>query len=167
MKTPICSFDAKTGVLCSGCEAKLEAGQLTPIEIETAIKLSRIVGVERDLDNLSLISAARSGADLILFLKGTDITFLRSKPDLIKKLEVEFGQLVWLVEAQATGKKFIENLFFPSKVINMNFFWLPDGKKLTRVLIDKKDPRIVAKATRILDIAKDLRNVDLIVEYEA
>ena len=167
MKTPICSFDAKTGVLCSGCEAKLEAGQLTPTEIETAIKLTRLAQKERALDNLSLISAARSGTDLILYLKGFDIVNLRSKPELLKKLETEFGETVWLIEAQATGKKFIENLFFPSKVINMNFFWLPDGKKLTRVLIDKKDPRIVAKATRIHDIAKNLRNVDLIVEYQA
>jgi transcription antitermination factor NusA-like protein len=103
---------------------------------------------------------------LILFLKGPDIAYLRSSPELLKNLETEFGQVVWLIEAQATGKKFIENLFFPSKVINMNFFWLPDGKKLTRVLIDKRDPRIVAKATRIHDIAKNLRNVDLIVEYQ-
>ena len=167
LKTPICTFDAKTGVLCQGCEAKLEAGQLTTSEIETAIKLTQLGQKERALDNLSLMSAARSGSELILFLKGTDILYLRSNPELLKKLEKELGQVVWLIEAQATGKKFIENLFFPSKVINMNFFWLPDGKKLTRVLIEKNDPRIVAKATKIHDIAKDLRNVDLIVEYQS
>lgn len=166
MKTPICSFDARAGVLCPGCEAKLEAGQLTPTEIEVAIKITKLAQKERAFDNLSLISAARSGTDLILFLKGSDIMYLRSKPELLKNLETEFGQVVWLIEAQATGKRFIENLFFPSKVINMNFFWLPDGKKLTRVLIDRKDPRVVAKATRIHDIAKNLRNVDLIVEYQ-
>ncbi len=166
MKTPICSFDAKTGVLCSGCEAKLEAGQITPTEIEIAIKLTRLAQKERAFDNLSLISAARSGSDLVLFLKGSDLVYLRSNPELPKMLEKEFGQVVWIIEAQANGKKFIENLFFPSKVINMNFYWLPDGKKLTRVLIDKKDPRVIAKATRVHDIAKNLRDVDLIVEYQ-
>ena len=167
MKTPICSFDAKTGVLCAGCEAKLEAGQLSPTEIEIAIKLTRLAEREQEVNTLSMISAAKSGADSVLFLKGSDISFLRSNPELLKKVEAEFGGTVWFVEAQATSRRFIENLFFPSKVLNMNFFWLPDGKKLTRVLIDRKDPKNAFKTTRIHDIAKELRNVDLIIEYEA
>ena len=73
MKTPICSFDAKTGVLCAGCEAKLEAGQLSPTEIEIAIKLTRLAEREQEVNTLSMISAAKSGADSVLFLKGSDI----------------------------------------------------------------------------------------------
>lgn len=167
MKTPICSFDAKTGVLCARCEAKLEAGELSPIEIEIAIKLTRLAEREHEVNTLSMVSATKSGLDSVLFLKGSDISFLRSNPELLKKVEAEFGGTVWFIEAQATGRRFIENLFFPSKVLNMNFFWLPDGKKLTRVLIDRRDPKNEFKTTRILDIAKDLRNVDLIIEYEA
>jgi transcription antitermination factor NusA-like protein len=167
LKTPICSFDAKTGVLCAGCEAKLEAGQLSLTEIEIAIKLTRLAEREQEVNTLSMISAAKSGVDSVLFLKGSDISFLRSNPELLRKVEAEFGGAVWFVEAQATGRRFIENLFFPSKVLNMNFFWLPDGKKLTRVLIDRKDPKNAFKTTRIHEIAKELRNVDLIIEYEA
>jgi transcription antitermination factor NusA-like protein len=167
LKTPICSFDAKTGVLCAGCEAKLEAGQLSPIEIEIAIKLTRLAEREHEVNTLSMVSAAKSGLDSVVFLKGSDISFLRSNPELLKKVEAEFGGTIWFVEAQATSRRFIENLFFPSKVLNMNFFWLPDGKKLTRVLIDRREPKNEFKTTRILDIAKDLRNVDLIIEYEA
>jgi transcription antitermination factor NusA-like protein len=167
LKTPICSFDAKTGVLCAGCEAKLEAGQLTPTEIDIAIKLTRLAEREQEVNTLSMISAARSGVDSVLFLRGSDISFLRSNPELLRKLEVEFGGAVWFVEAQATDRRFMENLFFPSKVLNMNFFWLPDGKKLTRVLIDRKDPKNAIKTARIQELAKELRNVELIIEYGA
>ena len=38
MKTPICSFDAKTGVLCSQCENKLKSGILRATDIEGAMK---------------------------------------------------------------------------------------------------------------------------------
>jgi transcription antitermination factor NusA-like protein len=114
-----------------------------------------------------MISAARSGVDSVLFLRGSDISFLRSNPELLRKLEVEFGGAVWFVEAQATDRRFMENLFFPSKVLNMNFFWLPDGKKLTRVLIDRKDPKNAIKTARIQELAKELRNVELIIEYGA
>jgi transcription antitermination factor NusA-like protein len=167
LKTPICSFDAKTGILCAGCEAKLEAGQLTPTEIDIAIKLTRLAEREQEVNTLSMISAARSGVDSVLFLRGSDISFLRSNPELLRKLEVEFGGAVWFVEAQATDRRFMENLFFPSKVLNMNFFWLPDGKKLTRVLIDRKDPKNAIKTARIQELAKELRNVELIIEYGA
>jgi transcription antitermination factor NusA-like protein len=105
--------------------------------------------------------------DSVLFFRGSDIIFLRSNPELLKKLESEFGGAVWFVEAQATDRKFIENLFFPSKVLSLNFFWLPDGKKLTKVLIERKDSKNASRATKIQDIAKELRNVELIIEYEA
>jgi transcription antitermination factor NusA-like protein len=166
LKTPICSFDAKTGVLCAGCEAKLESGLLTPTDIEIAIKLTKLAEREEAVNTLSLISAAKLGVDSVLFFRGSDIVFLRSNPELLKKLESEFGGAVWFVEAKATDRKFIENLFFPSKVVSINFFWLPDGKKLTKVLVEGKDSKIASKATKIQDIAKELRNVELIIEYE-
>jgi transcription antitermination factor NusA-like protein len=166
LKTPICSFDAKTGVLCAGCEAKLEAGQLTPTDIEVAIKLTRLAEREQEVNTLSLISASKLGEDSVLFFRGSDIIFLRSNPELLKKLEAEFGGAVWFVEAQATDRRLIENLFFPSKVLSINFFWLPDGKKLTKALIEGNDCKNTPKATRIQDIAKGLRNVELIIEYE-
>ena len=50
--------------------------------------------------------------------------------------------------------------------MSINFFWLPDGKKLTKVLVEGKDSKIASKATKIQDIAKELRNVELIIEYE-
>jgi transcription antitermination factor NusA-like protein len=86
---------------------------------------------------------------------------------LLKRVEAELDGALWLVEAQATDRRFMENLFFPAKVLSMNFFWLPDGKKLTRVLIDRKGPAYDLKALRIQGIAKMLRNIELIIEYES
>jgi len=113
-----------------------------------------------------LISAAKLGVDSVLFFRGSDIVFLRSNPELLKKLESEFGGALWFVEAKATDRKFMENLFYPSKVLSINFFWLPDGKKLTKVLVEGKDSKNASKAMKIQDIAKELRNVELIIEYQ-
>jgi len=166
MKTPICSFDAKTGVLCAKCEARLESGHLTPAEIEVSIKLTRLAEQVQEVNKFTIVGAAKSESDYVLFLRGPDISFLRSNSELLKRVEEELDGAVWLVEAQATDRRFMENLFFPAKVLSMNFFWLPDGKKLTRVLIDRKDPANDLKALRIQEIAKLLRNIELIIEYE-
>ena len=36
MKSPICSFDAKSGVLCRKCETKLKSGSITQDDVEAA-----------------------------------------------------------------------------------------------------------------------------------
>ena len=73
--------------------------------------------------------------DFILILRGSDIIVLRTNTSLSKKFEDEFQSKVWFVEAEATDRRFIENLFFPAKVLTVNLIWLPDGNKLTKAIV--------------------------------
>jgi hypothetical protein len=84
------------------------------------------------------------------------------------KFEHEFKSKVWFVEAEATDKRFIENLFFPLRVLTVNLVWLPDGNKLTRVIIAGKGNNPESKTTieKIKKIAKEIRNIELLVEFE-
>ena len=65
---------------------------------------------------------------------------------------------------------FIENLFFPIKVLALNILWLPDGSKLTKVIIsasDKIEPQQQhPNIEKIKQIAKQIRNIELLVEAE-
>ena len=36
LRIPICAFDAKTGILCAKCQAKLTAGQITEADIQVS-----------------------------------------------------------------------------------------------------------------------------------
>jgi hypothetical protein len=87
---------------------------------------------------------------------------------LANKFEDEFQTKVWFVEAEANDKRFIENLFFPIKVLTVNLIWLPDGNKLTRVVVDGKSDNFESKTTieKIKKIAKEIRNIELLVESE-
>jgi hypothetical protein len=115
-----------------------------------------------------MIGAARVDGDFVLILRGSDISVLRSNTMLPTKFEHEFQSKVWFVEAEATDKRFIENLFFPMKVLTVNLIWLPDGSKLTRVQIAGKSNNSESKDTieKIKKIAKEIRNIELLVEFE-
>jgi hypothetical protein len=113
LKTPICTFDAKTAMLCAKCETKLRAGQLTDADIEGAIKIRKLAERNQDISKFTMTSASKVDEDFIIALSGADIGTIRSNPTLLKKFEDEFQSKVWFVEAQATDKRFIENLFFP------------------------------------------------------
>jgi transcription antitermination factor NusA-like protein len=166
LKSPICSFDAKSGVLCSKCEAKLNSGGITQDDVDVAIKLVRLADRNHEIDKFTLVRGARVNDDFVLVLRSSDVSVLRSNSKLASKIEKELGQKVWFVETEASDRRFIENLFDPFKVLSVNFFWLPDSNKLTRVIIadDGKTPPVdIGKVQRI---AKAVRNIELLVEFK-
>jgi transcription antitermination factor NusA-like protein len=167
LKTPICTFDAKTGILCAKCETKLRLGHLTHADIEGAMKITKIAEHNQDVNKFTMISAAKVDDDFILILRGSDIIVLRTNTSLSKKFEDEFQSKVWFVEAEATDRRFIENLFFPAKVLTVNLIWLPDGNKLTKVIVtDGNHSELESNVEKIKKIAKEIRNIELLVEVQ-
>jgi transcription antitermination factor NusA-like protein len=168
LKIPICTFDAKTGVLCAKCETKLKLGHLKQADVEGAIKITKLAEHNQDINKFTMVGAAKVDGDFVLILRGSDISVLRANTMLPTKFEHEFQSKVWFVEAEATDKRFIENLFFPLRVQTVNLIWLPDGNKLTRVIIAGKSNNPESKTTieKIKKIAKEIRNIELLVEFE-
>ena len=168
MKTPICTFDAKTGILCSTCETKLRLGHLKQADVEGAIKITKLAEHNQDINKFTMVGATKVDGDFVLVLRGSDISILRANTMLTTKFEHEFKSKVWFVEAEATDKRLIENLFFPLRVLTVNLVWLPDGNKLTRVIISGKGNNSESKTNieKIKKIAKEIRNIELLVEFE-
>lgn len=167
MKTPICTFDAKTAILCTKCETRLRLGHLTHADVDGAIKITKLAERNQDVDKFTMAGASRVDKDFILALRGSDISAIRADSALSKKFEDEFQSKVWFVEAEATDRRFIENLFFPAKVRAVNMIWLPDGSKLTKVIISTTNKfESQSNIEKIKQIAREMRNIELLVESE-
>ncbi|HEX6029347.1 MAG TPA: hypothetical protein VFY64_09935, partial [Nitrososphaeraceae archaeon] len=108
MKTPICSFDAKTGILCSKCEEKLRSGQLTQVDVESAVKLTKISERDQEINKFTMVNAYQVNGDTVLVLQRSDISALRSNTELARKIQAEYESKIWFVEAEATDKRFLE-----------------------------------------------------------
>ena len=166
MKTPICSFDAKTGILCSKCESKLKTGHLSVGDIEASIKLTRLAEKNNVIDKFTLVGAYKIEDKLILILPTADISTVRSDNELLNKIKKEFNNNVWFVESGATERRFIENLIFPIKISSINLVWLPDGNKITKIIIsNKKNQNKKVDTNIITKIAKEIKNIELLIEY--
>ncbi len=166
MKSLICPFDAKSGVLCTRCESKLESGVITHDDVKAAIKLARIAEKDQQVDKFTLLRGAQVDDDFVLVLRSPDVVALRSDSTLADKVESEFGQKVWFVESEASERGFVEGLLSPLKVLSVNLFWMPDGSKLTKVVAagDAKKARV--NIEKVVKIAKAVRNIDLLIEFE-
>jgi transcription antitermination factor NusA-like protein len=166
LKTPICSFDAKSGVLCRKCEAKLKSGSITQDDVEAATKLIGLADRNQEINKFTLVRGTRVDGDFVLVLRGSDVSVLRGSEELVSKIEEQMGQKVWFVETEASDRRFIESLFHPHKVLSVNFFWLPGANKLTKIIIAYDAKNTPINIEKVQKIAKAIRNIELLIEFK-
>lgn len=167
MKTPICSFDARTGVLCPKCDLRLRSGQLSQTDVDVSIKLAKAAEKSQEIARINLTRAVQIGGDYLLVLEPGSLAPLRRDASVQKSLQNLLGGKVWLTESDTTDRKELEDLFFPVRIANINTVWLPDGSKMTKVLIPgKRTDRFPHDTEMITRILKETREMDLMVEFE-
>ena len=117
---------------------------------------------------MTLLSAREIEKEQVLLLKNSDERLIRSNDDLSETINKGFGKDVWILEADSNDRRFLENLFHPTHLESVNLVWLPDGSKLTRIMINKsaysKMDKI--KLEKIKKISMVVRQIDLIIEVD-
>jgi len=165
LKVPICTFDAKTGVLCPKCESRLKNGELSDVDVECSIKLIKLSHKNQDIDKLNLIGSQKIDEDYVLILKDSNLSHINSNDKLVSSVEEEFKGKVWFVEANSSIRRFLENLFFPIRILKTNIIWLPDGNQVTQVTIESKDyEKFISIIEKIKRIVNAVRKIELVVE---
>lgn len=167
MKTPICTFDAKTGILCNMCENKLDSGQITRSDVEGSIILTKLALKNSEIDKMTLISSTEIDDEVVLVFKSSDVRTIRSNMKLLELIRQSFKKNIWIVESDSNDRRFLENLFYPIRIDNINLIWLPDGHKLTRVVLDKKTNDIKEKTLEdIQKISLSIRKIELVIDTQ-
>ncbi|NWG09554.1 MAG: hypothetical protein HXX80_04510 [Nitrososphaerales archaeon] len=167
MRTPICSFCARTGILCPKCEEKLRGGHLSKADVEVSVQITKLSEKLPELDKMTLIRAFDVDEDCVLVFKAGDLVTLRRDPETIKKIKLGLQRKVWLVEGETSDRKVIEDLFYPIKITTVNIVWLPDGSKLTKaIVLGRKTERFPIDIDQVKRVAKEVRRIDLLVEFE-
>ena len=167
MKLPICVFDAKNAVLCPQCEGRVDSGELTQADVDASIILAKIAKSNNDIENFTLYSCKEFDGNFVLSLAKLDIMTIRQSRILYRLLQDQFKGKIWLVEADETDKKFIEDLFFPTKILSINSVWAPGGIQKTKAVVSGKwTPRFPIDTEKVIQIVKNARNLDIEIEFE-
>ena len=154
-------------MLCPQCDSKLRSGQLSDTDVEVSIKLTKASEKKQSISKINLMKANQVDDDYLLALEPGSLAPLRHDLALQKDLQGVLGSKVWLIEADTTPRKLLEDLFFPVRIANVNTAWLPDGSRLTKVVIPgRKTERFPHDTDRIAKILKDSQGIDLMVEFE-
>lgn len=153
-------------MLCARCDERLHAGSITQDDVDAAVRLTRVANKNQDVDRFTLSRGARVDDDYILVLRGPDVMSVRANPALAEKIEKEFGHKVHYVESEASERGIVESLFHPARVLSVNHFYLPDGIKVTKVVVAGRSNNQKVNVEKIQKIAKAVKNIELLIEFE-
>jgi len=166
-KLPICYFDARTGILCGNCEARLRKGEISRADVEASKDVAHLADRLPELGKVTLRRAFEASGSYVLEFEQSDMQALRSNPLLPSELEGALKGKVWMVGAGGNDRKFLEDVFFPARVLTVNTVWLPDGGKKTKVIVPaKRSERRIGDFDKLRDAVKQARGIELLVETE-
>jgi transcription antitermination factor NusA-like protein len=166
-KLPICNFDAKTGILCANCESRLSRGEISRADVEASKTIAHLADRIPELSKVTLKHAYESGGSYVLELEPADVNVLRGSETAQTEMEGALKGKVWVVGAGSNDRKFLEDVFFPAKVLTVNTVWLPDGGKKTKVIVPaRRSERRIGDFDKLRDAVKSARGIELLVETE-
>jgi len=167
LRIPICAFDAKTGILCAKCQAKLSAGQISNSDIVVSKVLVKLAESTPELNKAALLRSYEVEGSYVLEMEQADAALVRSKPEIKQKLEDMLKGKVWVIGSSNSDRRFLEELFYPIRILTVNTVWLPDGSKLTKVIIPGRRPERLRGEIEVLKkIVKQVKGIELLVESE-
>lgn len=167
MKTELCNFCLKSGILCQKCLDKVESGELSKLDLKIARILLSLEERYPTLQNVYFYKAVDVGKMLAILVGKGDVPRLLSYGGkIIRALGDKVGREIRVLEHSAGKRKFLEDLFAPLNIVTINTIWLPDGTTETRVILKKKswrNPPFDIDALK--DIARKVRDMTLRVEF--
>jgi len=166
MKTELCSFCLKSGILCQKCSAKVKSGEISQIDLKIARLLLSLEEKYPSLQNVCFYKAIEVEKTLAIIVGHGDVPrLLGYSGKIIKALSDETGKNVRVLEYGVDDRKFLEDLFIPFSILTINTIWLPDGTTETRVILKRKRGALLPFDLKALkEIASKVRKMSLRVE---
>ena len=166
MKTELCSFCLKSGILCQKCSAKVKSGEISQIDLKIARLLLSLEEKYPSLQSVCFFKAIEAEKTLAIIVGHGDVPrLLGYSGKIIKALGDETGKNVRVLENGVDDRKFLEDLFIPFSILTINTIWLPDGTTETRVILKRKrGAQLPFDLKALKEIASKVRKMSLRVE---
>ncbi len=168
MKTPICDICLKSGMLCSGCNEKLETGRISDLDVTLSQQLFLLSQQYNISNTITFFHAFEEQGTAIMVVNEEDLGSIIGKGGkIIKQLQRNMGMKIRVVAHTTDSKRVIEDLLYPARVTGVNRLYLPGGemrKKLRIHLKEKKKLPMNLKSVETIVLKMTNESVDIIPE---
>ncbi len=139
MKAPICNVCLNSDILCSACQHRLEAGEISRSDIEVSRKIYKLSEKIKVLRNAEIKKVIETENTVIIVSENGAAHNLVGKDGLaVKKISDMLGKNVRVIEDSKDIRDFIQKLLFPVAVLTMNVVYGENGEYLKVVVAKGK-----------------------------
>jgi cell division protein YceG involved in septum cleavage len=131
MKLPICSFDAKTGMLCANCKIKLENEEITQMDVE----ISKILvknAPSKAMQKAKFYNSIDT-PNLLIVIGDSTLKEGMQTPQIVNAMKKVTSKGFEVVVKEGTLKDTLSALFAPVEVFSIDEIFVPDGTKEIRI----------------------------------
>ena len=142
MKTPLCTFCLKSGILCPKCQEKVEKGEVSELDIQIAKELLELETRFPTLKDAELKKCVEIGPLVIILVGEKDVSsVIGPSGKIVKLLSKKLNKKIRIVGESTDIRKSIQDLLAPAEVLGVNIVWLPDGSYEKKIRVRRSDAK--------------------------
>lgn len=167
MKTQLCNFCIKSGILCPKCQENVQSGTISETYLKIAKLLLKLEERYPPLQKMFLHNVYDVDNVLALVVKSGDLSrFLLYGGRILRDISESARKRVRILEKSGDTRRFLEDLFMPANIVAINTIWLPDGSTETRVVISGRSRKLSMSRKVLKELAKKIRGITLRITFE-
>jgi transcription antitermination factor NusA-like protein len=137
MVLPVCDVCLKSGILCQGCENKLESGEITQIDLDIAKVLFKL-----GEGKLGFKKTIEVGDIVIVVTEKDQVGKLIGKNGkIVRELSRTVGKKIRVVGYDSDLKAISSDILAPARVSGINVVYGTDGDEKYKIRVMREDSR--------------------------
>jgi len=169
VKTELCSFCVKSGILCPKCQERLDKGRVTQLDLNVIRLLSELEKRYPMLQEVRFHKAVEVGETLAIMVDRRDIgKIVDEEGTVLRAIGEQTGaKKIKILGYGGDDRHFLEELLAPLSILTINTVWLPDGSKETKAILQGRTPRYMpVDLEAVKQMAKEIQGITLRIEFE-
>ena len=149
MVLPVCDVCLKSGILCQGCENKLESGEISQIDLDIAKVLFKLgdgkIGFKKTIEV----------GDILIIITDKDQVgkLIGKNGKIVRELSRTVGKKIRVVGQDSDLKSVSKDILAPARVSGINIVYGKDGEEKYKIRLMQEDSR---KLPGRLDVLNDI-----------
>lgn len=163
VKTPICTFCAKTGMLCKTCKTNLNKGKISNLDVELSKVLLQVEKNNASLQNTKFFKSIK--IDNITILVG-DVKFkeVTEREEVADEIRHELKSEILAISKLKNERKTLDNIFKPMRVVGIDKVYVPDGTYELKIRLKGEKEKLPLGIKKLQRIASEIIEADVRIE---
>jgi transcription antitermination factor NusA-like protein len=140
MKTPICEVCLKSGILCPGCQQKLDKGEVSELDVKIARALHKASLRNKELKDVTFERSILVDGLAILVVEKSDVpVFMGKGGKALKAISDQVKMDIRVLGDLSEPRVVADDLIRPARLLGVNTVYAVDGTNKYKIRVSHED----------------------------